>query len=311
MQSLPLEQKILKTQTKIMEWYQHWKGQVYVSFSGGKDSTVLFDIVQKTKNELFGDDVPAVFCDTGLEFPEIREFVKSFGLDVTTIRPKQGFQEIIENYGYPVISKDVSSKYEYYKKGSKWAIQKIDNPKDKIDKKYKKYTYLINAPFKISAKCCEILKKRPFKKYERETGRKCMTAMMASESILRRSSWIKYGCNIFDSKRPQSNPMSFWKEQDVLEYIKRYKIRYADSVYGEIIQNRNGKLTTSKFHRTGCIFCLFGINKDKEPNRIQQLKIQHPKLFNYCFENLGYKKVLEFLNIEFDKPKQQSFKFEQ
>ena len=71
MQSLPLGAKIRMTQYRIMQWYDHFQGDVYVSFSGGKDSTVLLDIVRGIY-----PDVPAVYCDTGLEYPEIREFVK-------------------------------------------------------------------------------------------------------------------------------------------------------------------------------------------------------------------------------------------
>ena len=55
-QSLPLEAKIAMTQQRIREWYEHWDGEVYVSFSGGKDSTVLLHIVRQMY-----PDVPAVF----------------------------------------------------------------------------------------------------------------------------------------------------------------------------------------------------------------------------------------------------------
>lgn len=77
-----------------------------------------------------------------------------------------------------------------------------------------------------------------------------ITAMMAAESRLRRNSWLKNGCNAFDSKRPISNPMSFWTENDVLEYLAKHKVPYA-SVYGEIVQNKNGKYSTTGRDRTG------------------------------------------------------------
>lgn len=82
MQKWSLERKIQVAQTRIIEWYQHWDGQVYVSFSGGKDSTVLLDLVRRIYPE-----VEAIFCDTGLEYPEIRQFVKEFE-NVTILRPK-------------------------------------------------------------------------------------------------------------------------------------------------------------------------------------------------------------------------------
>ena len=103
LQALPLDIKIRKTEIRIREWYEHWGGNVYVSFSGGKDSTVLLDIVRRLY-----PDVPAVFSDTGLEYPEIKEFVKTFP-NVTIVRPKHSFKEILTKYGYPIISKEVAN----------------------------------------------------------------------------------------------------------------------------------------------------------------------------------------------------------
>lgn len=72
------------------------------SFSGGKDSTVLLHIAR----ELY-PNIKAVFCDTGLEYPEIRQFVKTFD-NVDWLRPKMGFKQVCEKYGFPLISKEVS-----------------------------------------------------------------------------------------------------------------------------------------------------------------------------------------------------------
>lgn len=103
MQALPLSLKIRLTQSRIRTWVNEFGSDgVYVSFSGGKDSTVLLHIVRQMYPE-----VEAVFCDTGLEYPEIREFVKTFD-NVTWLKPKMNFKKVIEIYGYPFISKEVS-----------------------------------------------------------------------------------------------------------------------------------------------------------------------------------------------------------
>lgn len=104
LQALPLERKILITQTRLTEWYLKFNGQVYISFSGGKDSTVLLHIAR----QMF-PDIEAVFCDTGLEYPEVRQFAKSFD-NVTVIRPKMRFDEVIKKYGYPFIGKEVAER---------------------------------------------------------------------------------------------------------------------------------------------------------------------------------------------------------
>ena len=108
MQSLPLSAKIRMTENRIRGWYDHWDGNVYVSFSGGKDSTVLVDIITKMGYK----DIPLVFSDTGLEYPEIREFVKGYGDRVTWLRPEMNFKKVIEKYGYPFISKEISGAIE-------------------------------------------------------------------------------------------------------------------------------------------------------------------------------------------------------
>lgn len=107
MQSLPLKAKIQMTKYRIRQWVEYYGDDgVYVSFSGGKDSTVLLDLVRQMY-----PNVTAVFVDTGLEYPEIREFVKTFS-NVVWLKPKKNFKQVITEYGYPFISKEVSDKVD-------------------------------------------------------------------------------------------------------------------------------------------------------------------------------------------------------
>lgn len=98
-QSLPLRAKVGMSETRIIEWYDHFNGDVCVSFSGGKDSTVLARLVHS-----YYPDVPLVFANTGLEFPEIQAFARKMGAEF--VRPKMRFDEVISKYGYPIISKE-------------------------------------------------------------------------------------------------------------------------------------------------------------------------------------------------------------
>lgn len=115
---LPLEAKVSLTMDRIEEWVEHFGiDGVYVSFSGGKDSTVLLDICRKMY-----PDIKACFIDTGLEYPEIREFVKSFD-NVDIVKPKMNFKQVIQKYGYPFISKEASKIIEGARKCLKDLVE--------------------------------------------------------------------------------------------------------------------------------------------------------------------------------------------
>ena len=283
MQTWDLDRKIRVTQTRIIEWYLKNNGNVYVSFSGGKDSTVLLDLVRRIYPE-----VPAVFIDTGLEYPELREFVRTIP-NVTWLKPEMNFKKVIETYGYPLISKEVSQKiYIARRHPSSVCAGRFESNNEHSQKYGNRYSmakweWLKDSKIPISHMCCEIMKKRPAKQYEKKSGNKPIVGTMACESQNRRTAWLIHGCNSFESNRPISQPMSFWTEQDILEYIATYKIPYAP-VYGDIVQNDSGKYQTTKCDRTGCVFCGFGCHIEKEPNRFQRLKETHPKLWNYCMK---------------------------
>lgn len=304
MQSWGLEKKIQVTQARIIEWYETNDGKVYISFSGGKDSTVLVHIARSIY-----PDIKAVFIDTGLEFPEVREFALNQE-NVVCLKPEMNFRKVIDTYGYPLISKEVARDIYVARNSPNGKTAQKFVPNNPHDLKYGmgysmvKWADLKDSDIPISHMCCDIMKKKPAKKFERETGLKPITAMMASESRLRRNSWLKNGCNAFDSKRPISNPMSFWTENDVLEYLVKHNVPYA-SVYGEIQQDKNGKYYTTGRDRTGCVFCGFGCHNEKEPNRFQMLKQTHPKLWEYCMKDwdkggLGMKNVLEYINVKIE-----------
>lgn len=311
-QSLPLEAKIIHTQNVIRQWYEHYDGQVYVSFSGGKDSTVLLSLVR----ELY-PEVPAVFDDTGLEYPEIKDFVKTID-NVITIKPSMPFNQVIEHYGYPVLSKEQANqiyrcrvtKLPHIKKKYLEGI----NPDGtstlfKLTKLGKKLYY---SDFKISAECCGIMKKAPFKKFEKKTGLKQISGMLADEGILRQQSYLRTGCNAFDNLRPRSMPLAIWTEQDILRYIVQFKLSYS-KIYGEILKvvdlkegtnfslfdEPHYKYITTGAERTGCMFCMFGVHMEKEPNRFQRMKLTHPKQYDYCINKLGLGQVLDYIGVKY------------
>lgn len=347
-QALPLELKIAMTKQRISEWIRNFGFDgVYVSFSGGKDSTVLLHIVRQMEAEYnkagaeFGFDpeppIPAVFVNTGLEYPEIQKFAMSQP-GVVVLRPEMRFDEVLKRYGYPIVSKEISERVYYAQRGANWAVQYLqgknpDGTASAFKQRSKKWGRLVDAPFSVSHKCCAVMKKNPAKKYEKETGRKPIIATMAAESELRKTRWLRFGCNAFDQKRQTSQPMSFWTEQDVLHYLKKYNVPYC-SVYGDIVvkppedemdgqinlidylgcYEPEDQLTTTGCKRTGCTFCMFGCHLEKDPNRFQRLKETHPRQYNYCInggemvdgkwqpskDGLGLGKVLDYIGVKYD-----------
>lgn len=302
MQSWTLDKKIQVTKARIIEWYERNSGKVYISLSGGKDSTVLLHIARSIY-----PDIIAVYIDTGLEYPEVRKFALSQE-NVIKLKPAMNFKQVIETYGYPLISKEVSQKIYTARRCPNGAyaarFEENDPHTERYGKRYSmvKWKFLRDSEIPISHKCCDVMKKHPAKKFEKETGLKAITGMMACESDLRKTSWLRNGCNAFDSKRPISNPLAFWTEQDILHYLFDTHIPYA-SVYGEIVQDENGKFHTTKCDRTGCVWCAYGVHNEREPNRFQRLKETHPKLWNYCMKpcsegGLGMREILEYINVK-------------
>lgn len=401
MQGLPLNLKISLTKSRIRQWIQTYgEDGVYVSFSGGKDSTVLLDLVRQEYPNVRG-----CFVDTGLEYPQIRSFVRTFD-NIDWVKPKMNFKAVIQKYGYPFISKEVSEcvygarKYltsvmeqmsldrqtdrqsqntaidsrsyadlvslhqqsrggqiastarpeesensvrletalalNFTKTIDNFRIQRlmgilpltgkatVGNIPSKADRSAyscARYQFFLDAPFEISAACCSVMKKAPAKKYQKETGRMPMTAQMASESRLRTQIWLKQGCNAFDAKKPMSNPMAFWTEQDVLLYIYQNHLPIC-SVYGEVVkeQGQDGQmdledyfgkelfdldrptLKTTGCNRTGCMFCGYGCHLEKPGDgRFERMKLTHPKQYDYIMRpweegGLNYKEVIDWIN---------------
>ena len=295
LRKLSLQDKIQRSLYVISCWYEAWGGNVAVSYSAGKDSSVLLWLVR----QIF-PDVPAVFCNTGLEYPDVVAHAKKTP-NVEIIRPSKPFHHVIRDHGWPLISKRVSR-----------GISILRNPTGANDNIYKLYNegvnrfgetvqgfklpdrwrFLVDAPFECSDICCHIMKKDPMHKYQKRTGRMPYLGMLATDSKAREKAYLQHSCNAYDISNPRSLPLGFWTENDILECIARHNISIP-RVYGKIT-TRHGALTTTGANRTGCVFCGFGLHLDTIPTRFQRLYASHSRLHKYVMDRLGMRQVLDY-----------------
>ena len=309
LQNLPLELKERKSLQRIREFTERY--YTYVSFSGGMDSNVLRHLVRR-----IDDSIPLVFCKTGMQHPGLYYFIKTFinnpdeykktkryGFKTTyytedkivILHPKKTPKQVIEDYGYPVGNKHVAQLVERFQKSKDVSLLQGDYGIPK------KWHCLIDAPFQVSARCCDVMKKAPFQRFEKENKRAPFIGTRAEESRDRKDEYLQIGgCNKFvepdSDKRPKSMPLSFWTKQDILKYTLKHNLRYPDDVYGAIEHSKALGFKTTKRDRTGCIFCAFGLKEYK--NRFQLLYKENKKLWEFMMYDLGFKEVFDYLDVQ-------------
>jgi 3'-phosphoadenosine 5'-phosphosulfate sulfotransferase (PAPS reductase)/FAD synthetase len=281
MQAWKLEHKI-EHAIEVISSFCYEKSDAVVSFSGGKDSTVLMHLVRN----ILKMDIPAVFVNTGNEYPEIIRFATKKYSNVSVIRPKIHLPEIICKYGFPLISKEYSKMIYEIRKGSPCSVRYLTGVQRDGGKTSfvlpKKYHFLLTAPFSCSDRCCDYLKKNPTKKIKAQ-----IIGNLGSESILREKAWLRTGCNSF-GKVAKCKPFSIWTERDIWEYKRLFNVEFCD-LYND-----------PRIARTGCMFCGFGATFEKF-SRFEILKERYPKAYSQFLklENNGisYREALQTCGV--------------
>lgn len=266
--ALLLDDKIKLAENIITKEYEQNNGSIYLSYSGGKDSSILRDIALR----LF-PNIRVVFSDTTNELSEVKHYVRKTP-DVITVVPDMNFKQVVQKKGFPLVSKEVSQKVYELKNtnGSKTRLKRLYGDVKNSGKLSNKWHYLAEQEFNVTHKCCQILKKDPLEKWAKNNGNpKPIIALMKDESKLRQQLAL-YGKE--DGKKIYPFLRSGWTEADIWEYAKRYNIRFAECYYDRFVNDVLIKART----RTGCEYCGFGIMQEKE-DRFARSKLTAPKKY--------------------------------
>ena len=290
LQKKPFAWKVYHAKDVIREFYERENGMVYVSFSGGKDSLVVLDLVRSMYAE-----VPAVFSNTGIEFPEQVKFVRTFA-NVTEVYPFKHFPKILKEDGIVYPSKEVAMYVKDARNGVKYAVNAFEGKdtegnENRYKARFKKYAFLLDCGVKISPDCCKLMKELPMIDYERKTGRAPFIGTRAEESFRRAVGWTKSGCNSFTG-RHRSTPIALWTESDVLKYIAEGHIQLSP-LYGDIVRVGEKHMLTG-CARTGCMFCPVPIAHG-DMRSISYARMNHPKLYETIMKKHGLEDMFKRL----------------
>lgn len=325
MQNLPYEVKVRRAKQRayeFMETLDELGLNAHVSV-GGLDSITLLLFLRK-----IGIDVPAISV-SALEDKSIQRVHKDLGVDI--IKPGKSKAEILNEYGFPVISKRIAGKLEtlqyptpnnvtvrhaiitgecgaqgHYTKNSRMKLpQKWLELFAGYENENEGVNYKI-APFKVSNKCCLYMKEQPCDKWAREHNSKPFLGLMASEGGQREQALIEHGCNYIGKKTIRSAPFAPFLRQDILQLALDLDVPVPE-IYGTIERKPDGTLYTTGAQRTGCSMCGFGIHMEQRPHRFDKLRERNPKEWEYYMyrcctdpdtgDKYGWGRVLDYIGV--------------
>lgn len=340
MQALPYEVKVKRAELRAREYIEKLDDmgmEAHVSV-GGLDSIVLLCFLRS-----IGIDVPAISV-SALEDKSIQKVHRQLG--VIPIAPGKSKVEVLQQYGFPVISKKIAGRIEtlqnpteknktvrhaiitgecgaqgHFAKNSRMQLPKkwlnlfagYENENEGVD-------YQI-APFKVSNRCCEIMKEKPCDKWAKEHNSRPFLGLMASEGGQREEALTDHGCNYFGKGVIRSAPFAPFMRQDLLQLALDLNVPVPE-IYGTIERKDDGTLYTTGAQRTGCSMCGFGIHMEKRPHRFDQLRRRNYKewefwMYRCCTdpdtgEKYGWGRVLDYIGVDWEdewlpEPEQMSF----
>lgn len=302
---------------------------------GGLDSITLFMFLRSIHIDAPGISV------SYLEDSSIQKVHKQLGIErlLSSVKytdengreHRWSKSEIIQEFGFPVLSKEIAAKIETLanpteknktvrhavitgETGAYGGFQ--TNSRMKMSQKWlekfggyaneEEGTHYQIPNFKVSAKCCYYLKEKPCDDWAKEHNSVPFLGLMASEGGRRAKSLRLNGCNYFGKSTIRSAPFAIFSRQDLLQLALDLNVPVPE-IYGTIERRDDGSLYTTGAQRTGCSMCGFGIHLEKRPHRFDQLKERNPKeweywMFSCCIdsqtgEKYGWARVLDYIGV--------------
>ena len=314
-QSLPYEAKVVHAQIRAQEFYDKLNGHCHVSV-GGLDSITLLLFLRS-----IGIDVPAISVSV-LEDKSIQRVHKELG--VIQLKPLKSKVEVLREFGYPVLSKEIANKiallqnpteknatvrhaiitgetgaYGGYRKGTRMKLaQKWLDRFGGADPEGAALGYK-EAPFKVSDRCCYYLKERPCDIWAKEHQSAPYLGLMASEGGRRQKALMINGCNYYSKGATRSAPFAIFDRQDLLQLALDLNVP-VPAIYGEIVRDKEGQLHTTGAQRTGCTMCGFGIQLEKRPHRFDVLRKTSPDEWHFWMYEMGWGEVLDYIGVKWE-----------
>ena len=319
-QQQPYDFKVAYAESRAWEFYNECGKRglnCHVSV-GGMDSITLLVFLRE-----LGIDVPAVSV-SALEDKSIIQVHKELGVEA--IRPLKRKPDIIKEFGFPILSKEIAGKIDLLqhpseknktvrhaiitgetgayggnrtgtrmKMSQKW-LEKFGG----ADEEGAALGYAA-APFLVSDKCCYYLKEKPCDDWANEHNSVPYLGLMASEGGRRQKALMMHGCNYFGATTIRSAPFAIFNRQDILQLALDLAVPVPE-IYGEIVRDADGTLRTTGAQRTGCSMCGFGIHMEKRPHRFDQLYQRNPKEWHFWMIEMGWGDVLDYIGVGWDDP---------
>ncbi len=297
----PYEVKVKMTERRLSEFITYYgESGVVVSISGGLDSTAAMHFIHERYPNVEAVSVMGIECRDNIKM--VMKIRDEWGVKVTPVPPRMSQKAVLKEYGYPVVSKRSAKSLSHLQNPTeknansrRLALTGITN-EGRYAKTWvlpKKWHFLINAPFKISNKCCYYMKETPVQDWIRKNDKASIVCTLVEESQSRLNGYCKRGgCNSFEGQG-ESTPFSFWTRQDILRYLYENHIEISKA-YGEIVQDEDGVFKTTKAERTGCPICMFGMERDGMPNRFQRMYYEDNRRWQQAIFEWGYKEVLDY-----------------